>query len=125
MTRQLDDDQQQNAEGIGNGCEQAQVLRCRELGEGNHGGDRNGDISQMMLDHFQVLSGGAIHHQNPEAHDDGQYAGQGAVQSQGTQGAAAGGQGASGSGRREFVEDHKTLPRAGILSAAGALSGNR
>src|SRR6266478_5960626 len=66
MTRHLDDDQQQYAEDVGDGREQTQVLRCRELGEGNHGGDRNGDIPEVMLDHFHALPGGAVHHQNPE-----------------------------------------------------------
>ena len=109
VARHIDHDQQQHADDIGDGRKQAQVLRRREFGESEHGGDRDGDIPQMMLDHFHVLPGGAVHHQNAEAHDDGEHAGQRAVQSQRAQGAAARGERAAGSGRREFIEYHRRL----------------
>ena len=59
-----------------------------------------------MLDHFPVLAGGAVDHQNADAHDDGEHAGQRTVQTERAQGAAAGGQSAAGSRGREFIEDH-------------------
>src|ERR1700722_7783324 len=106
MTGDVDHDQQQHADDIGCGREQAQVLRRRELGQRQQRGDRDADVHQVMLDHFPVLPGGAVDHQNADAHDDGEYPGQRTVQPQGTQRAAAGGQRASGSGGREFIEYH-------------------
>ena len=63
-------------------------------------------FAEMVLDHFHVLAGGAVDHQNADAHDDGQHAGQRAVQPERAQGAAAGGQRAAGPRGREFIEDH-------------------
>ena len=93
----FDHDQQQHADDIGDRREQAQVLRSRELGERQHGGHRDGDIHQMMLDHFPVLPGRAVDHQNADHTMMANTPVSGPSNPKRAQGAAAGGQGAAGS----------------------------
>jgi len=88
----IHDDQQQDADRVGERREQAQILRRRQPRQREHGGDRDGDVDEVMFDHLQVLSGRAVDDQNADRHDDREYAGQGAVEPEGAKGAAARGQ---------------------------------
>src|SRR5882762_3545458 len=109
MSRYRHDDQQQYPDHIRDRCEQTQILRGGQPGERQQRGDGDGGVRQMVLDHSDVLSRSAVHHQNADAQDDRQYAGQRAVQAQRAQRAAAYVQGAAGTGWREFVEYHTVL----------------
>ena len=109
VTGDGDHDQQQDSDDVGDRCEQAQILWGRQPSERQHGGHRDRDIRQMMLDHFQVLSGGAVDHQNADANDDREHAGQRPVQPERPQGAPAGGERAARSRGGEFIKNHSFL----------------
>ena len=100
MTGHVDHDQQQHADDVGDRREQAQsTAGWRDLASASRAAMAMAMFTRVMLDHFHVLPGGAVHHQNADAHDDGQHAGQRTVQPQRAQRAAAGGQGAARPGR--------------------------
>jgi hypothetical protein len=99
-------DQQQHPDHVCDRCEQTQILRGGQPGERQQRGDGDGRVRQMVLDHSDVLPGGAVHHQNADAQDDRQYAGQRSVQAQRAQRASAYVQRAAGAGWGEFVEYH-------------------
>ena len=67
---------------IGEGREQAQVLRGGEPCEGEQRRDRDGDVRQMVLDHLQVLARGAVNHQHADADDEREHAGQRSVETE-------------------------------------------
>src|SRR5271165_1213183 len=60
----------------------------------------------MVFDHLQVLARGAVDHEDADADDERQHAGQRPVQTQRAQGAAARGQRAARARGREFIVNH-------------------
>ena len=103
----IDHDQQQHTDHIGDGREQAQILRGRELGERQHARrPRCAMFARWCSTIFQFCPEALYTTRMPMHDDDGQYARQRTVQPERAQGAAAGGQGAAGAGRREFIVNH-------------------
>ena len=98
--------QEQYSDDVGDGREQAQILRTRQPREREQGGHRDGDVGQVVLDHFDVLTRGAVDDQDADADDQRQHAGQRTVQTESPQRTAAGRQRAACPRRGEFIEYH-------------------
>ncbi len=120
MARRGHHQEQQHADGIREWCEQAQVLRRRELGERQKCRHRNGDVGKMMLEHLEVLARCAVDDQHADADDEREHAGERPVEAERAQRPAAGGQGAAGARWGEFVEDHLDCSPANKVNGRAA-----